>query len=108
MNENFQKIKLLKERINELKTALENAEESVILEKFEKHLDQTMDRIERFDLLCIESDEGSDDRSNYELSTSDAEDIKKLKYDLDTQFEIMDKRDNHGWSLKTIHHRWNT
>ena len=36
-----------------------------------------MDRIEGFDSLCIESDEGSDDGCDYELSTSDAEGIKK-------------------------------
>lgn len=29
-----------------------------------------------------------------------------LEYDLDTMYEIIDKRDNHGWTLNTLRHKW--
>lgn len=29
-----------------------------------------------------------------------------LDYDIDTMYEIISKRDDHGWSLDHLRHRW--
>lgn len=78
---------------------------SFITELLKKEIDEK----EQHDYAGVHCDsdlEYEDDSDEEYFSDTEVEIRKKLKYDIDTMFEIIYKRDFNKWSLSSIHNRW--
>lgn len=79
-----------------------------MLFKFLELLVKEVDKVQMsqyFGIECDSDDEIKED-SDEEYYSDDEAVRKVIDYNLDTMFEIVNKRDFHHWKLETIRHKW--